>query len=74
METDVFPDSESPSDVKLEYLKLTTTQRTSVQMFLEKGHSVEEITNIRTLAVSTIVGHITEAMKQGTQFHSQLGA
>ena len=66
MVTDVFPDSGSPSDLKLEYLKLTTTQRTSVQMFLENGHSVEEIANTRTLVVSTIVGHITEAMKQGT--------
>ena len=65
METDVFPDSQNASDVKLEHLTLTETQRTSVQLFFENGQSVEQVANIRTLKESTIVGHITEAMKQG---------
>ena len=66
LETDVFPDSENTSDVKLEYLTLTETQRTSVQMFFENGQSVEQVANIRNLKESTIVGHITDGMKQGT--------
>ena len=53
------------SEVKLEHLTLTETQRTSVQLFFENGQSVEQVANIRTLKESTIVGHITEAMKQG---------
>ena len=63
--TDVFPDSESTSDVKLEHLTLTETQRTSVQMFFENGQSVEKVADLRNLKASTIAGHITDALKQG---------
>ena len=61
----MFPDSQNASEVKLEHLTLTETQRTSVQLFFENGQSVEQVANIRTLKESTIVGHITDAMKQG---------
>ena len=65
LETDVFPDSPDASNVKLENLTLNETQRTSVQLFFENGQSVEQVANIRKLKESTIVGHITDALKQG---------
>merc|ERR1712061_457939 len=49
MPSDVFPDSGSGSGPKLDDTTLNDTQKTSVSLFLDHGHSVETVASMRVM-------------------------
>ncbi|GFN88620.1 werner syndrome ATP-dependent helicase-like protein [Plakobranchus ocellatus] len=50
---------------KIDLMKITETQRQSYIMFVLQGKSIEEVASQRGLKTSTVITHLSEALKEG---------
>jgi hypothetical protein len=65
---DQFPDSKEGTSIRdFSRLSLTTTVLSSLTLFFSHGEDRLKVAAARNLAETTIVGHLSEAIKQGTK-------